>query len=102
MVVSVSIVPVGHGTELKEAVAEVLKVIDASGLPYKVNAMNTEIEGEWTAVMNVVKAAHDVGRGFSGRVLTSIAIDDRDGFTGRLEGKRRDVEEDCFGKARKI
>ena len=92
MVVSLSNVPIGAGTELKSLVADVLKVIDESGLPYRLGAMSTEIEGDWDSVMAVVKQAHDAGRRASGRVLTHIAIDDRDGFSGRLDGKRSDVE----------
>ncbi len=93
MLASFSVVPVGGGTELKEQVAEVLRVIDESGLPYRLNAMSTEIEGDWDEVMQVVRAAHDVGRSFTGRVLTSITIDDREGATGRIEGKVTDVEQ---------
>ena len=92
MVVSLSVVPVGSGVGLKEPVAAILRVIDRSGLPYRLTAMATEIEGEWDDVMAVVKAAHDAGRRFTGRVLTSITIDDREGAEGRLEGKVRDVE----------
>lgn len=92
MVISLSVIPLGVGAELKEAVAEVLRVIDASGLPYRLNAMATEIEGDWDEVMAVVKAAHDAGRRAGGRVLTTVVIDDREGFSGRLEGKVADVE----------
>ena len=101
MVASFSIVPLGVGTEYKEYVAKILQVIDESGLPYRLGAMATEIEGHWEEVMRVVKTAHDVGRGFSGRVLTHIAIDDREGFTGRLEGKVADVEAVLGKKARR-
>ena len=93
MLVAFSVVPIGSGTELKEQVAEVLEVIDQSGLPYRLHAMTTEVEGEWEEVMAVVKAAHDAGRRFSGRVLTTIVVDDREGAAGRIEGKVRDVEE---------
>ena len=93
MIVSLSVVPVGAGTELKEQVAEVLKVIDESGLPYRLTAMATEIEGSWEEVMPVVRAAHAKGKEFTGRVLTHLAIDDRAEAVGRLEGKVRDAEE---------
>ena len=93
MIVSLSVVPVGAGVELKEHVSEVLKVIDESGLPYRLTAMATEIEGTWDEVMPVVAAAHAMGKQFTGRVVTHIAIDDREGALGRLEGKVRDVEE---------
>ncbi|MFO7956247.1 MAG: MTH1187 family thiamine-binding protein [Candidatus Brocadiia bacterium] len=93
MIAAFSVVPVGSGTELKEQIAEVLQVVDESGLPYRLNAMTTEIEGEWDEVMEVVREAHEVGRKFTGRVLTHISIDDREGATGRIEGKVSDVEE---------
>jgi len=97
MLVAFSVVPIGSGTELKNEVARVLDVIDRSGLPYRLNAMTTEVEGDWDEVMAVVRQAHDVGRSFTGRVLTTIVIDDRQGATGRIEGKIRDVE-DISGK----
>ena len=92
MLISLSVIPLGVGSELREALAEVLRVIDASGLPYHLNSMATEIEGEWEEVMAVVKAAHEVGRRAGGRVLTTVIIDDREGFSGRLDGKVADVE----------
>ena len=93
MLVAFSVVPIGSGTELKGEIAQILQVIDRSGLPYRLNAMTTEIEGEWDQVMAVVRQAHELGRSFSGRVLTTIVIDDRQGATGRIEGKVRDVEQ---------
>ncbi|WKY43500.1 thiamine-binding protein [Eubacteriaceae bacterium ES2] len=38
-------------------IAEVIKVIKESGLPYRMNSMFTEIECEWNEVMRVVKDA---------------------------------------------
>jgi uncharacterized protein (TIGR00106 family) len=93
MVVSLSIVPIGMAVELAEELARVLEVIDRSGLPYRLTAMSTEIEGDWDEVMPVIREAHEVARSFSGRTLTHIAIDDRAGATDRLEGKVRAVEE---------
>ena len=55
--IAVAIAPVGVGEELSKYVAEVVKVIRASGLPNKTYSMFTEIEGEWDAVMAVVKRA---------------------------------------------
>ena len=55
--VAVAIAPFGEGEELASYVAEVVKVIRASGLPNRTNSMFTEIEGEWDEVMQVVKDA---------------------------------------------
>ena len=92
MVVSFAVVPIGVGEELKEQVAKVLDLIDRSGLPYKLGAMQTTVEGEEGEVMDLVMRCHRLMRELAPRVLTHIAIDDRGGATGRLEGKVVDVE----------
>jgi uncharacterized protein (TIGR00106 family) len=92
MVVSFSVVPIGVGEELKEQIAKVLDLIDQSGLPYKLGAMQTTVEGEEAEVMGLVMRCHRLMRAVAPRVLTHIAIDDRQGATGRLEGKVADVE----------
>ena len=55
--IAVAIAPCGTGDELSAEVAEVVRVIRASGLPNRTNSMFTEIEGEWDEVMAVVKKA---------------------------------------------
>ena len=55
--VAVAIAPVGVGDELKEYVAEVIRVIRESGLSCRTNSMFTEIEGEWDDVMRTVRDA---------------------------------------------
>ncbi|MGB9004306.1 MAG: MTH1187 family thiamine-binding protein [Candidatus Aminicenantales bacterium] len=92
MVVEFSIVPIGRGEELAGPVAKLLDIIDHSGLPYKVTAMGTIVEGEWEAVLALIKECHSKMRQEAGRVMTHIAIDDREGAKGRLEGKVKDIE----------
>ena len=58
--VAVAIAPVGVGDELKEYVAEVIRVIRESGLSCRTNSMFTEIEGEWDDVMRTVRDARNV------------------------------------------
>jgi uncharacterized protein (TIGR00106 family) len=87
----------GVGVELKEHVAEVLKIIDESGLDYRLGAMQTTVEGETDEVMALVMKCHNHMAGKAPRVLTKITIDDRKGATGRLTGKVKDVE-DVLGK----
>ena len=93
MLASFSIVPIGIGEELKEPVARVIKLIADSGLPYKLGAMQTTVEGEPDQVIALIMKCHNLMRETCSRVLTHIAIDDRKGATGRLEGKVADVEE---------
>jgi uncharacterized protein (TIGR00106 family) len=93
MLASFAVVPVGVGEELKEHVAEILAIIDASGLKYKLGAMQTTVEGPEDAVMALIMKCHRRMREAAPRVLTNIAIDDRQGAEGRLGGKVSDVEE---------
>ena len=94
MLFSVSVTPVGEGDELTEPVSRVVDAIDRAGLEYRVNGMNTVIEGDWSEVMPVLEEAHRGLRDSHGRVRTSITVDDHPGSEGRLEGAVRDVEEE--------
>lgn len=93
MVVSFTVIPMGESEELKEKIAEIIKIVDESGLEYKLGSMQTTIEGEsWDEVMGVVRKCHEKAMELVPRCLTSITIDDRKGFSGRLEGKVKDVQ----------
>ena len=97
MLASFSVIPVGSGEELKELIAGVVDLIDKSGLPYKLGAMQTTIEGEPEKVMALIMQCHNALLEKSPRVLTHITIDDRRGAEGRLTGKVTDVE-DVLGR----
>jgi uncharacterized protein (TIGR00106 family) len=92
MLASFSVVPIGAGEEVRELVAAALAVVADSGLPYSLGAMQTTVEGDETRVMSVIMDCHRRVRALCPRVLTHIAIDDREGATNRLSGKIRDVE----------
>jgi uncharacterized protein (TIGR00106 family) len=92
MVVEFSVVPLGRGEAVGEFVARILNIVDKSGLPYQLTAMGTIVEGDWDRVFALIRKCHETMRGEASRVSTHIAIDDRDGVSGRIEGKIRDVE----------
>ena len=85
--IAVSIAPVGVGEELSKHVAEVVKVIRESGLPNKTYSMFTEIEGEWDAVMAVVKRATFVLAEKGIRTEVVLKADIRPGVSNMMEGK---------------
>lgn len=85
--IAVSIAPVGEGAELSKYVAEVVKVIRESGLPNKTYSMFTEIEGDWDAVMAVVKKATFVLAEKGIRTEVVLKADIRPGVSNMLEGK---------------
>jgi uncharacterized protein (TIGR00106 family) len=97
MLVEFSIMPIGSGSSLGDKLAEVLEIVDSSGLPYKANPMGTVIEGEWDELFALIKKCHMTVREKEERVVTSLTIDDRKGRPGRLEQKVKSVE-DRIGK----
>ncbi len=92
MLASFSISPVGVGESLSTHVAGMLDIIDKSGLPYKLGAMQTTVEGPEDEVVLLIMRGHHHMLAKAHRVLTHIAIDDREGAKGRLTGKVASVE----------
>ena len=90
--IAVAIAPCGTGDELSKEVAEVIRVIRASGLPSRTNSMFTEIEGEWDEVMQVVKDATFVLAGRGIRTEVVLKADVRPGFTQMMQCKLERVE----------
>lgn len=92
MLAQFTIVPLGVGESVSAAVAEVIRIIDESGLPYRTNPMGTVVEGEWADVMALIRRCHDEALRDAARVLTSISIDDRPGIPDRISEKIKSVE----------
>ncbi|MFZ6017032.1 MAG: MTH1187 family thiamine-binding protein [Nitrospirota bacterium] len=92
MLIEFSIIPIGVGSSIGDQLAEVLKIVDASGLPYKVNPMGTVIEGEWDEIMKLIKKCHRTVMKTGERTLTTISIDDRRGKPNRIDEKVRSIE----------
>jgi len=92
MLVAFSVTPLGAGEGVGEIVAEAIRVVRASGLPNRTDAMFTTIEGEWDEVMAVVKAATDAVAARAPRVSLVVKADIRPGVTDGLTSKVETVE----------
>jgi uncharacterized protein (TIGR00106 family) len=92
MLAEFSIVPIGAGSSIGDLLAEVLRVVDASRLPYKINPMGTVVEGEWDDVLKLIKKCHKAVIKSEDRVLTTISIDDRKGRPNRIDQKVKSIE----------
>lgn len=78
MLAELEIVPIGtQSPSLSSLLAEVARLIDQSGLDYRVGPMGTVVEGEWERVMALAKQCHQAVLGSANRVMTTIRIDDR-------------------------
>jgi len=96
--IAVSIAPFGVGETLSEHVAEVVKVIESSGLPHRTTSMFTEIEGEWDEVMKVVKDATFVLAEKGYRTSVTLKADIRPGSSNRITGKIEKLDSILGGK----
>ncbi|MFQ5716574.1 MAG: MTH1187 family thiamine-binding protein [Nitrospinales bacterium] len=87
-----SMSPLGKGESVSAYVGRSLKIIDDSGLDYRLNPMGTVLEGEWDEAMAVVKKCYEAMKSDCERISCSIKIDYRKGHAGRLESKTASVE----------
>ncbi|MBI4460210.1 MAG: MTH1187 family thiamine-binding protein [Acidobacteria bacterium] len=92
MLVELSINPLGRGTHLSKDLAEILKIIDESGLPYCLTPSGTCIEGDWEEVMGVVKRCHQQARSASSHVMTTLRMEDEEGATDKINENIEAVE----------
>ncbi len=92
MLIEFSIIPIGVGSSIGGQLAEVLKIVDASGLPYKINPMGTVVEGEWDEIMKLIKKCHNTVMKTGERAITTVSIDDRKGKPNRIDEKVKSIE----------
>ena len=95
MLAELEIVPIGtRSASLSALIAEVARVIDRSGLDYRVGPMGTVVEGEWDQIMSLAKECHQTLLQSSDRVMTTIRIDDRTDQPGpgRISRKVQSLE----------
>ena len=92
MLASFSVVPLGKGQSLSRYVAEIIDLIDNSGLDYRLGAMTTTVEGDLHQVLDLIVQCHLRMKQYSERVITNITIDDREGVNNRLNGKPESIE----------
>lgn len=92
MLFTVAMFPVGDGVSLRKPVASVIDEIDRAGLHYDVSAANTVIEGEWDAVVPVIRKAEERLRAEHERVFMLLTLDDHVGVENRLHESVDDVE----------
>lgn len=101
MIAEFSVTPIGAGVSVSQYVAECMKIVDASGIDYKINPMGTVLEGDFDKVMGIVRACHMRVMEMAPRAVTSVRIDDRKGVTGGMEKKMESVEKKVGKKLKK-
>lgn len=96
VIVDLCVVPLGVGVSVGEHVAACQRVIEASGLEYRMHAYGTNIEGPWDDVMAVVKACHQrVHEMGAPRITTTLKMGTRTDREQHMDDKVASVERTC-------
>ena len=93
MLFELGIIPLRCDKHMSVELSEIMKIIDASGLPYQLTPSSTCIEGDWDEVMALIKTCHNSMREQSSRVITTIKIDDEEEGRNKLITSVQSVEE---------
>lgn len=93
MLVELAIIPVGNDSHIADELAEVLKIIEGSGLPFELTPSSTCLEGSWAEVMPVIQRCHERVRALCPHVITSIKIEDDGQTANKLSSNIASVEE---------
>ena len=92
MLLELSVLPLGRGRSISTDVADLVKIIDTSGLDYRLTAAGTIIEGSWDQLVDVARTCHTEMRKKTERVITFMKMDDYGERTGRLAAAVASVE----------
>lgn len=93
MLVELTIIPIGSDAHTSHELAEVLKLIDESGLRYELTPSATCIEGRWEEIMPLIRLCHERVRSRCAHVVTNIKIEDEAGANDKLTANVASVEE---------
>ncbi|MBN2802062.1 MAG: MTH1187 family thiamine-binding protein [Deltaproteobacteria bacterium] len=91
-VMEFSIFPLDKGTGLSKYVAEVIKIVEKSGLPFNLGPMGTVVEGELADLQKLLENCHEYMESVSDRVYMTAKFDTRKGAKDRITGKIESVK----------
>ena len=98
VIINFAMFPTDKGESASAYVSKVIKMIDASNYPYKLNPMGTSIETEtMEEALEFIQKSHDILKSDCSRIYTAITIDYRKGEMGRM-GRKIDSIESKIGK----
>ncbi len=93
MLLELSVIPLGRGRSISADLADLARIIDTSGLDYRLTAAGTIIEGTWDQLMEVARKCHAEMRKKTDRVVTFMKVDDYEQRTGRLTAAVASIEQ---------
>lgn len=93
MLADLSIIPVGGSTHTSGLLAEVLRIVDSSGIRYQLTPTATVLEGTWEEITAVAQRCHAIARKASSHVVTMLRFEDDGDDQNKLLRNVASVEE---------
>ena len=88
-----AIFPTDKGESVGKEVSEVIKMIDQSGISYKLTPMGTIIETETLIEgLGIINRAYEILEPVSQRVYATVSIDVRKNTSNRMNSKIKSIE----------
>lgn len=87
-----SMIPLDKGSSFSRYVADILKIVDESGLDYRLNPMGTVVEGDWNDLLTLLTRCFRSLEKESERISLQVKFDHRKGVSGALESKIQSVK----------
>ena len=90
----ISVIPIGAGLSLSRYVAACERVLSDAGLEPQLHAHGSNVEGDWSQVMDAVRSCHEKVHAMGApRISTYIKLGTRTDREPSLEDAVRSVEE---------
>jgi len=78
MLLELSVLPLGRGRSISTDIADLVEIIDTSGLDYRLTAAGTIVEGSWDQLVDVARKCHAAMRKKTERVITFMKMERTD------------------------
>jgi len=88
-----SMIPLDKGASFSSYVANILTIVDQSGLDYRLAPMGTVVEGEWEELLSLLTRCFRTLEKDSDRISVQVKFDSRKGVSGALEKKILSVQD---------
>lgn len=92
MLMELQVIPMGRGPSVGAEIAEVVGIIDESGMSYRVMAFGTLVEGSWDELMALAKKCYAAVCKHTDRVILLIKLEEYAGRTGLITDTVERVE----------
>ncbi|RUM87110.1 MAG: thiamine-binding protein [Thermovibrio sp.] len=94
VLVEFAMFPTDKGESVSQYVSRIIKMVDESGIPYRLTPMGTVFETEtMDEALSVIKRAYELLEPDCNRVYSVVKFDIRKGRSNRLVQKIKSVEE---------